>query len=153
MSDESTVRKRTYFRETTAQQRRLLFETYERTGDVQAACRAARVSVGTFYYWRARFAAGGYPALESPGSHAAHHHANAIPPAVATRVLELKAAHPTWGRVRIAQELAKGNQWVPLLSPTSVQRTLQRAGVLPAQPPEGKKGGLPSGTPKRRAKR
>jgi hypothetical protein len=45
---------------TTAQQRKLLFETWEATGNVTAACRKAHVGRGTFYYWKPRFDEYGY---------------------------------------------------------------------------------------------
>jgi len=53
-----------HFPLTTAQQRRLLFETWKATGSVAGACRTAHVGERTFYYWKARFRAGGYGALE-----------------------------------------------------------------------------------------
>lgn len=56
---------RTYFRPTTAAQRRLLFETWEATGDIDCACQAAHMGRRTFYYWKPRFVAGGYAALET----------------------------------------------------------------------------------------
>lgn len=56
--------KRTYFPPTTPQQRKLLFETWQATGSVVAACDTAHVGRGTFYRWKARFAATGYPGLE-----------------------------------------------------------------------------------------
>ena len=44
-----------YFRETTRQQRILLFETYESTGSVNVACEKAHVSRQVFYDWKPRF--------------------------------------------------------------------------------------------------
>jgi hypothetical protein len=55
--------KRIHFPLTTAQQRRLLFETWEASGNVTLACRTAHVGRRTFYYWKPRFDAGGYAAL------------------------------------------------------------------------------------------
>lgn len=49
---------------TTAEQRKLLFEIWETTGDVREACRKAQVSRGTFYYWKPRFVERGYKGLE-----------------------------------------------------------------------------------------
>ena len=63
-------KKRTYFPATTAQQRKLLFEIWEETGDREEACRRAHVSKGTFYKWKPRFEAGGYAAIEEPYSRA-----------------------------------------------------------------------------------
>jgi len=53
-----------HFRSTTPAQRRLLFETWQATGDVEAACASAPVGRRTFYSWKGRFEAGGYAALE-----------------------------------------------------------------------------------------
>jgi len=68
----------TYVPVTTASQRRLLFATWEETGDVTRACRTAYVGRRTFYYWKPRFRAGSYAALEqcasrAPGSRPAPH--------------------------------------------------------------------------------
>src|SRR5262245_62054947 len=65
--------KRTYVPFTTAAQRRLLFTTWEATGDVAEACRRAHVGRRTFYYWKPRFLAGGYAALEQFASRAPVH--------------------------------------------------------------------------------
>ena len=59
---------RTYFPLTTPSQRRLLFETWQATGDVAQACRVAHVGRRTFYYWKPRFCAEGYASLERFGS-------------------------------------------------------------------------------------
>lgn len=40
---------RTHFPQTTPSQRRLLFETWEATGNVEQACRVAHVGQRTFY--------------------------------------------------------------------------------------------------------
>src|SRR5574341_1930117 len=62
--------RRIHYRRTTAQQRKLLFEKWEETGDVSEACRKAHVGRGTFYYWQARFRSAGYEGLEEFESHA-----------------------------------------------------------------------------------
>jgi transposase len=130
--------KHTCFPRTTVSQRRLLFETWEATQDVEAACRAAHVCRQTFYNWKPRFATGGYAALEHFASFApkAPH---CTPAAVAERVLALRREHPDWGKTRLADELAKANQWVPLVSPNTVRRILQEAGFWSEAP--AKKGG------------
>jgi len=67
--------RRVHFPRTTPSQRRLLFETWEATGAVEAACRTAQVGVRTFYYWKRRFAVGAYAALgsfQSPAAHLVH---------------------------------------------------------------------------------
>lgn len=129
--------KRIGYPRTTVSQRKKLFEVWEESQDVEAACREARVSEGTFYNWKPRFEAGGYEALEkfepagpTPGSR--------IPKEVQDKVIELKKAHSNWGRRRIADEIAKANNWGPLVSPSSVRRILRQAGLLP-EPENAKK--------------
>ena len=130
---------RTYFPLTTPSQRRLLFETWQATGDVAQACRVAHVGRRTFYYWKRRFVAGGYPALERFGSHVPHHpHRTAS--TVEAQVVALKQEQPAWGKRRLAAELAKGQGWVPLVSASTVQRILRAAGLLPAPAAPGKRG-------------
>ena len=97
-------KKRIYYPRTTTSQRKKLFEVWEETQDVGAACREARVSERTFYNWKPRFEAGGYEGLEkfepagpAPGSR--------IPQNIQGQVVELKKEHAKWGRRRIAAEL------------------------------------------------
>ncbi len=125
--------KHTSFPRTTASQRRLLFETWTATQDVEAACRTAHVCRQTFYNWKPRFVAGGAAALETFDSFAPKQpHCTA--PDVVARVLAARRDHPTWGKTRIADELAKANQWVPLVSPNTVRRILADAGLWPESP-------------------
>lgn len=133
-------KKRTYFPRTTAQQRRLLFEEWEETGDRDEACRRAHVSVGTFYVWKPRFESGGYAALETPQSRAPKVHAQ-TPPEIEAKVAAMRREHPEWGKRRIADELAKANNWVPLVSPNTVKRILKDAGLWPPAESGAKKGG------------
>ena len=124
---------RTHFPRTTPSQRRLLFETWQATGDVEQACRVAHVGRRTFYYWKPRFLDGGYPALEQFASQVPHQpHRTAVP--VVAQVIALKHAQPGWGKRRLAAELAKAHGWVPLVSASTVQRILRAAGVLPEPP-------------------
>lgn len=133
--------KRTYFPLTTASQRRLLFETWEATRDVGLACQRAHVGRRTFYYWKARFAMGGYDALEHFASHAPKR-----PPRVAAeieqQVIVLRQQHPNWGKQRLADELAKAHGWVPLVSPNTVKRILRDAGLWSEPRSTEKRGGL-----------
>lgn len=132
-------KKRTYFPPTTAQQRQLLFEIWEETGDRKEACRRARVSEGTFYKWKPRYEADGYAGLKQPKSRAPHRPYQ-TPQAVAAQVVEMKQGHPDWGKRRIADELAKGNNWVAVVSPNTVRRILQDAGLWPKADRGAKKG-------------
>ena len=128
--------KRIHFPLTTAQQRRLLFETWEATDNVSLACRTAHVGRRTFYYWKPRFERGGSAALE--------HFASAAPkqpartdPVLAARVVALHSQHPTWGKRRMADELAKANGWQRVLSPNTIVRILRDHGAW--APPTVKK--------------
>jgi transposase len=123
-------KKRTYFRPTTAQQRRLLFETWEATSNVSLACRKAHVSRKTFYNWKERFEQEGYAGLEKPKSHVPHQ-PHKTPVEVEERVIQMRRAHEDWGKRRITDELAKANNWVPLVSPNTVRRILQDADLWP----------------------
>ena len=112
-----------HFPRTTADQRKLLFETWEASHDVTISCRRAHVARGTFYYWQPRFETGGYAAIEHCQSHAAKEPARTAP-AIEQRVIDLRRQNPKWGKRRIADELAKANRWEPLLSPNTVKRIL-----------------------------
>ena len=131
---------RTYFPRTTPSQRRLLCETWQATGDIAHAGQVAHVGRRTFYYWKPRFLAGGYPALQAFASQAPHHPRRTAP-AVVAQVLALKQEQPEWGRRRLADELAKAHGWVPLVSPSTVKRILRAAGFWPAPAVPAKRGG------------
>jgi transposase len=132
-------KKRTYYGYTTYQQRKLLFETWEETGNVSQASRKARVSRGTFYQWKPRYEAEGYAGLEEGRSHAPHH-AQKISAEIAERVASLRRAHPEWGKMRLAHELAKEHSWEAVVSPNTVKRILEEAGLW-ATSGGGEKGG------------
>jgi transposase len=124
------LKKVTYFPRTTAQQRHLLFATWEATGSVKQACHKARVGKKVFYRWKPRFETGGYDALQVPQSHAPKH-PRKIASDVAQRVIAMKRTHPAWGKRRIADELAKGQNWVRVVSPNTVKRILKEAELWP----------------------
>jgi transposase len=129
-----------HFPLTTAQQRRLLFETWEATGDVAVACATAHVGRGTFYYWKKRFTDGGYAALEHFAS-CVPRHTRRTGAEVEAQVIALHQQQPGWGMHRLADELAKGHGWVPLVCPTTVKRILRDAGLWAPLTAPAKKGG------------
>lgn len=135
------TRKHIHFPRTTAAQRRLLFETWEATGDREEACRVAHVGERTFYNWKERFETEGYDGLREFRSHAPKK-TRRVAPEIETQVKTMREQNPTWGKQRIADELAKGNNWVPLVSPNTVRRILQDAGLWPEPEQPAKKGGL-----------
>ncbi len=48
---------------------------------------------------------------------------------VETKVLDLHVEHADWGKRRMVDEIAKVNNWVPLVSPNTVRRILEDAGM------------------------
>lgn len=131
MSENKT--KRAYYRPTTADQRQLLFQTWIETGNLPLACRVARMSRQAFYYWKPRFDQQGWAGLKETRSHAPHQPVKIDLPLV-EKVIAIKQAHPPWGRHRIALELRKENNWVPLVSPSTVRRLLITHGVIRPMP-------------------
>jgi len=122
------MKKRISYPRTTPSQRKHLFQVWEETGDLQRALSESRVSERSFYYWKPRFEAGGYEALENFASHAPKH-PNRIDEGIEERVIHLRQQHPNWGKRRITDELAKANDWTALVSPNTVRRILQDAGL------------------------
>ena len=121
-------KQRIYYPRTTYSQRQLLFQVWEETQNVSEACRQARIGKSTFYYWKPRFEAGGYEALKEvkkPGPSKGMW----VAAEIQEKVVAMKKAHPEWGKQRIADELAKGNSWVPLVSVNTVRRILQEKGL------------------------
>lgn len=146
--DSPTKSKRPYYRPTTADQRKLLFQVYEQTGIARQACRAAHVGFATFYYWLPRFEQGGYAALEEVKSHAPHTFPNELPASIREEVVGAKREHAEWGRQRIADELRKAHNWQPVISASEVRRTLIDAGLWPQVSKPSKKGRRAPATPK-----
>jgi transposase len=122
--------KRTYFGFSTGQQRKLLFEVWEKAKNIEEACQQARVSQRTFYYWKPRFEQEGYAGLETFRSRA-RHKLNRKDTGIEKAVIEMRIANPDWGKVRIAHEMAKANQWVSVVCPNTVKRILKDAGEWP----------------------
>lgn len=121
--------KRIYFPPTTPQQRKLLFETWEQTDNVTAACQKAHVGRGTFYYWKPRFIEKGYAGLENCEKAGVAAGTGRVADEIKAKVIGLHRAHTDWGKRRLADEMAKANNWVPLISPNSIRRILNEAGM------------------------
>ena len=137
----------TYFRRTTAQQRKLLFETWQSTGNVAKACRRARVSRQTFYNWKQRFETLGYTGLEKVKSHAPKH-PRRTPAPIRQQIILMRQQNPKWGKRRIADQMAKTNDWQPLVSPNTVRQILIDAGLW-QRIVEAKKNSNPASVPQR----
>ena len=132
-------KKSTYFPATTPQQRKLLFEIWEATGNVAKACREAHVGRGTFYYWKPRFLAEGYAGVETYQSKGPEKGSVGTPANVRQKVRAMRRKHPKWGKHRISDEMAKANNWVPVVSPNTVRSILEEAGLWKPAEKEQKK--------------
>lgn len=122
------MKKRISYPRTTASQRQRLFQIWEQTSDLKEALRETRVSKRTFYYWKPRFEQGGYQALEAFASHAPKN-PNRTDKVIEQQVIQLRQKHPRWGKRRLADELAKENNWTALVSPNTIKRILVDAGL------------------------
>jgi len=120
---------RIYYRRTTASQRIYLFEKWKELDNVTDACKLAKVVTGTFYYWKNRFEKEGYSGLKKTKSNAPLIHF-CISKEIAEAIVELRKSNPLYGKVRIANELSKNNQWQSVVSPSSVLRILHKEGLI-----------------------
>ena len=121
-------KQRVHYPRTTPSQRRKVFEVWEETGEIDTACQKAGVSEGTFYYWRPRFETGGYEGVGQFASQAPKE-PNRTSVDIEQEVIALRQQNEGWGKRRIADELAKKNNWVAVISPNTVKRVLQDAGL------------------------
>jgi transposase len=131
--------KRTYFPPTTPQQRKLLFETWEQGKNITQACCTAHIGRATFYYWKPRFDKDGYAGLESYKKLGVPVGTGRVAAEIKDKVLELNKAHKDWGKRRLADEMSKANNWVPLISPNGVRRILREANFWKPEEKQGKK--------------
>jgi len=121
--------KHVYYPPTTPQQRKHLFEMWEQSANVTLACQKAHVGRATFYYWKPRFDQDGYAGLVVYKQKGVPKGTGRVAAEVEAKVLELHDRHADWGKHRVASEIAKANNWVPLISPNTVRRVLEDAGV------------------------
>ena len=117
-----------YYRETTFQQRKYLFELVERQGNVSEACRRAKVSRKTYYRWKPRYEKDGVEGLCEPRSHVVHN-PRTIDPQIERRIIELRRKHPNWGKKRIAQWIWKEHDWERVVAIETVRNILDRHGL------------------------
>lgn len=119
---------RTYFRPTTASQRRLLFETAE-TSTVTAAARRAHVGRGTYYHWRERYETAGAAGLAQPRSCAPHQPRLApISAAVCAEVLAYYDEHPHERGCRmIAERLRQAHEGQAVIGHSKVAELIRSA--------------------------
>jgi uroporphyrinogen-III synthase len=80
----------------------------------------------------------GYAGLEEFESRVAHK-LNRKEEAIEQRVIELRRQHSEWGKMRIANELTKQNNWVAVVSPNTVKRILREEHLWPEKAQSGRK--------------
>ena len=97
---------------------------------IRSLCHQVGISERVGHKWLARFGAGG-PAALADRSHRPHVPAHALPPALVTPVLALRAAHPTWGARKLRAVLARRRPDVAWPAPSTITTLLHRHGLIP----------------------
>jgi transposase InsO family protein/transposase len=123
--DTNSSSARTYFRPTTASQRRLLFNTVEETANVSEAARRAHVGRGTYYYWLDRYEAEGLAGLEHERSRAPHNtRIPSISAELRAEVVSYAQTHPGEGYRSIANAICKQHDWQKVIGYTKVREII-----------------------------
>ncbi len=126
--------KKVYYRPTTPQQRKRMMRVYQNTGSVTEACRAAKVSRGTFYRWNPRFQEQGEAGLENCLSRAPHH-PRRVKEELAQRAIELKQSDPSLGSRSVTHLICQEHGYQRVISHHAVENVWQRE-LTPSAPPE-----------------
>lgn len=120
--------RRKYRRLTTFLQRKSMIETYLETHNINQSCRKARVAINTFRRWYPRYLESGLEGIKKPKSHI-NKHLERINKKYKDRTIELKKKHPHWGRRTIASIIRDENNGKKIISPSGVQKILEKAGL------------------------
>ncbi len=118
---------RVYYGYTTYQQRKAMIDIYEATGNIAEACRQAKVCRKTFKRWFPRYQERGIDGLREFESRIPKS-PRRLAAVYADRAVELKKAHPKWGKQRIADEICQEHGWQRVVSKKGVKNALERAG-------------------------
>ena len=121
-------KRRNYPRLTSFYQRKLMIETYLNTHNISKSCRKAGVAINTFRRWYPRYIEYGLEGIRKPKSHI-NKHLGRINEKYKNEVIELKKKHPQWGRRTIASVICNKNNGKKIISPSGVQKILERAGL------------------------
>jgi len=131
--------RRKHRRLTTFLQRKLMIETYLDTHNISKSCRKAGVAINTFRRWYPRYIENfrrWYPRYienELEGIKKLKSRVNKnlerINKKYKNRIIELKKKHPQWGRRTIASVICNENSGKRIISPSGVQKILERAGL------------------------
>ncbi|WP_404425576.1 helix-turn-helix domain-containing protein [Nibricoccus sp. IMCC34717] len=106
-------------------QRLAALELAATLGSVTEACRQSGISRTQFYEYKRRFEAQGVDGLRDLPPIAKQHPA-ATPAAVISRIMELSMVNPTWGCVKLSEQLAREGSRV---SGPTVQKILNQRGL------------------------
>ncbi|MEA1964375.1 MAG: helix-turn-helix domain-containing protein [Candidatus Aerophobetes bacterium] len=118
--------RRKYRRLTTFLQRKLMIETYLETHNITQSCRKSRVAINTFRRWYPRYLEGGLEGIKKPKTHT-NKQLGRIEEKYKNRIIELKKKHPKWGRRTIASIIRNENNGKRIISPSGVQKILEKA--------------------------
>lgn len=125
MENEERIK---YPRPTTFLQRKLMIETYLNTHNITKSCSREGVAINTFYRWYPRYLESGLEGIKKPKNHI-NKNLERINKKYKNRVVELKKKHPLWGRRTIAFIICNENNGKKIISPSGVQKILERAGL------------------------
>jgi len=113
---------------TTFLQRKLMIENYLETHNITKSCKKAGVSINTFRRWYPRYLKSRLEGIKNSKSHV-NKHLGKIDKKYKNRVIELKKEHPLWGRRTIAFLIRNENYDKNIISPSGVQKVLEKAGL------------------------
>ena len=113
---------------TTFLQRKLMIESYLDTHNITKSCNKAEVSINTFRRWYTRYLESGLEGIKNQKSHI-NKHLGKIDEKYKNRVIELKKKHHLWGRRTIALVISNENNGKKIISPSGVQKVLEKAGL------------------------
>ena len=112
---------------------RFVLACLDEEDSMAALCRRFGVSRRTGYKWLARYGDCGTPGLADRGR-ASHTHPNRVAAEVESRVLAMRAAHPTWGARKLLAALArrceKDGEELDWPAASTVGELLKRHGLI-----------------------
>lgn len=100
----------------------------EQEWTMSALCQEFGISRKTGYKWLERYDAGGRRAL-ADRSRAPHTHPNALPDEVIQQILQARAAHPTWGPLKLLAWLSRYHPDQKWPAPSTVGALLKEQGL------------------------
>jgi len=119
---------RKYRRLTTFLQRKSMINAYLETHNITQSCRKAGVSINTFRRWYPRYLESGLKGIKKAKYHT-NKHLGRINKKYKDRIIKLKKKHLLWGRRTIALVICNENKGKKIISPSGVQKILEKAGL------------------------